>query len=230
MMPGAGQTSRSALSRERIIAAAVAIADSEGSRAVTMRRVADELDCEAMSLYHHVANKPELVQGMVEAVVGEVAQAQLAIREPDWRDTFRARCLAARQIMLAHPWAPGLISAQTQSPATLFALYEEFVGTLIDAGFDYELAHRAVHSIGSLILGFSNELFDPSPDSGEGIDEEAMMAMAAQMPHLLQMAAMGPHEPDGSLSGCDTHAEFVFTLELILDGLEARRVQGAQGR
>ncbi|WP_234996550.1 TetR/AcrR family transcriptional regulator [Demequina sp. NBRC 110054] len=222
-MSGPGETAREPLSRDRIVQAAVAIADFSGLRAVTMRGVADELDCEAMSLYHHVAKKPDLMAAMVEAIVGEVAVTQAAIREEDWRDTFRARCLAARGVMLAHPWAPALISEQTQSPAAMFALYEDFLATLIDAGFDYGLAHRAIHSIGSLILGFSNELFDPAPDSDEEIDEEAMLAMAAQMPHLLQMAATGPHDPDGSLSACDTRAEFVFTLDLILDGLEARR-------
>lgn len=207
------------LSRERIVDAAVRLADSDGIRAVTMRRVADELGFEAMSLYHHVVDKGALLAGMAEAIVGEVAMRGAAIRHDDWRDTVRARCLAARGIMLDHPWAPGLISQQTESPVTAFMLFEELVATLIDAGFDYDLAHRAIHSFGSLVLGFTNELFDPDPST----DEEAMLAMAEGMPHLLQLAQMGPHESDGSLSTCDTQAEFEFTVTLIVDGLEARR-------
>lgn len=219
----AGQT-KEQLSRERIVDAAVRLADSDGIRAVTMRRVAEELGFEAMSLYHHVADKNALLAGMAEAIVGEVAMTGAAIRRDDWRDTVRARCLAARRIMLDHPWAPGLISQQTESPPTAFMLFEELVGTLIDAGFDYNLAHRAIHSLGSLVLGFTHELFDADPSTGEEIDEEAMLAMAEGMPHLLQLAQMGPHESDGSLSTCDTQAEFEFTVQLILDGLEARRV------
>lgn len=211
------------LSRERIVDAAVRLADSDGIRAVTMRRVAEEVGFEAMSLYHHVADKNALLAAMAEAIVGEVAVTAAAIRRDDWRDTVRARCLAARSIMLDHPWAPGLISQQTESPATAFALFEELVATLIDAGFDYNLAHRAIHSLGSLVLGFTHELFDPDPSTDEEIDEEAMLAMAEGMPHLLQIAQMGPHESDGSLSACDTQAEFEFTVTLILDGLESRR-------
>ncbi len=156
-------------------------------------------------------------------MVAEVAMTGAAIRHDDWRDTVRARCLAARSIMLDHPWAPGLISQQTESPVTAFMLFEELVGTLIDAGFDYDLAHRAIHSLGSMLLGFTNELFDPDPSTDEEVDEEAMLAMAEGMPHLLQLAQMDPHESDGSLSMCDTQAEFEFTVTLIVDGLEAHR-------
>ena len=225
MSAGRGPTSRAKeqLSRERIVDAAVRLADAEGLGAVTMRRVAEELGFEAMSLYHHVADKGALLAGMTERIVGEVAITGAAIQRDDWRDTVRSRCLAARRIMLDHPWAPGLISQQTESPATAFMLFEELVATLIGAGFDYHLAHRAIHSLGSLVLGFSNELFDPDPGTDEEIDEQAMLAMAEGMPHLLQIAQTGPHEADGSLSACDTQAEFEFTVTLILDGLEARR-------
>ncbi|WP_291382218.1 TetR/AcrR family transcriptional regulator C-terminal domain-containing protein, partial [Demequina sp.] len=198
-------------------------------RAVTMRRVADELGFEAMSLYHHVADKNALLAGRAEAIVGQVAMTGAAIRRDDWRATVRARCLAARRIMLAHPWAPGLISQQTESPVTAFILFEELVGTLIGAGFDYDLAHRAIHSLGSMVLGFTHELFDPDPSTDDEVDEQAMLAMAEGMPHLLQLAQMGPHESDGSLSTCDTQAEFEFTVTLIIDGLAARRAALAGG-
>lgn len=216
------------LSRDRILAAAVALADSHGIGAVTMRRVAEELHCEAMSLYHHVADKRTLLSGMVEEVLGEVVARALAIDEaPDWRDAVRTRSLAARTVMLAHPWAPGLVSNEAESPFALYALYEQFVATLIGAGFTYDLAHRAIHALGPLILGFTNELFEPEGGGSEAPNDEQMAAMAEHMPHIATLAAMELHAAEGSLSMCDTQAEFEFTLTLVLDGLEGRRATRA---
>jgi AcrR family transcriptional regulator len=217
------------LSRERIVAQAVSLADASGLSAVTMRAVADALDYEAMSLYHHVKDKRALLAGMVESAVGEVVENASRIADRDaWTSTIRARCLAARDVMLTHPWAPTLITAQTESPPALMALYEQFIATLIRAGFTYELAHRAIHVMGSFVLGFSNELFEPEP--GEEIDADAMMAMAEAMPHVLQMAQSAMHEHEGSLSTCDTQAEFEFTLDVMLEGLELRRAALASER
>jgi len=220
------QAPKEPLSRERVIAAAVAIADGTGIGigAVTMRRVAEHLDCEAMSLYHHVADKKSLLSGMVEAVMVEVVGAALAIdAAPEWREAVRERSLAARRVMLAHPWAPGLVSSESESPFALYALYEQFVATLVGAGFTYELAHRAIHALGPLILGFTNELFEPDAGESGAPSDEEMAAIAEHMPHIAKLAAMELHEAEGSLSMCDTQAEFEFTLALVLDGLEARR-------
>ncbi len=218
------RTAKEPLSRDRVLDAAMSVADAHGIQSVTMRRVAETLDCEAMSLYHYVADKKALLSGMIEAVLVEVVGSSLAIdAAPDWRDSVRDRSLAARHIMLAHPWAPGVISAETESPFALYALYEQFVGTLVDAGFTYELAHRAIHSLGPLILGFTNELFEPDAGESGAPSEEEMAAIAETMPHIATMAHMGLHEAEGSLSMCDTQAEFEFTLTLVLDGLEGRR-------
>ena len=220
-----------ALSRERILAAAVSIADADGIGAVTMRRVAEELDCEAMSLYHYVADKRSLLSGMVEVVLVEVVGVALAVQDSaDWRDAVRDRSLAARRVMLDHPWAPALVSAETESPFALYALYEQFVATLVNAGFTYELAHRAIHSLGSMILGFTNELFEPDSGDSGAPSEEEMAAIAETMPHIAQLAAMELHESEGSLSMCDTQSEFEFTLALVLDGLEHRRDAAASPR
>jgi len=233
------RAAKSPLSRDRILAAAVAVADADGIGSVTMRRVAEDLDCEAMSLYHYVADKKALLSGMVEIVLTEVVGVALSIetasaidvprdneRGSDWRDSVRDRSLAARRVMLAHPWAPALVSAETESPFALYALYEQFVATLVNAGFNYELAHRAIHSLGPMILGFTNELFEPDAGDSGAPSEEEMAAIAATMPHIAQLAAMELHESEGSLSMCDTQAEFEFTLALVLEGLERRRAQG----
>lgn len=223
----AGHPSRKPLSRERVLAAALGVADAEGISAVTMRRIAEQLDCEAMSLYHHVDDKGALFGGMVESVIGEViaaaSDAALVAGAIDWRVIVRRRCLAARAVMLRHPWAPPLFVAKEGIPPNSFMLYEQFVGTLIDAGFTYDLAHRAVHALGSMVFGFTQELFDPSPGAADEANLAAFESIAAAAPHLAAMAQADLHAADGALSACDTQAEFEFTLTLILDGLDRVR-------
>lgn len=219
------------LTRERVLAAALAAADADGIKGVTMRRLAEDLDCEAMSLYHHIAGKSGLLDALVESVLMEIGAEQQAPGEPtgDWRAIIRHRSLAARRVMQRHPWAPTMFATHPDMPPTMFGFYEQFVGTLVDVGgFDYDLAHRAIHSLGSLVFGFTQELFEP--DGGSATEQpspEEMMEMAKHMPHLLQIAASVPHDSEGMLSTCDTQAEFEFTLDLLLDGLEARRLARA---
>ncbi|MGY4644429.1 TetR/AcrR family transcriptional regulator C-terminal domain-containing protein [Cellulomonas sp. URHB0016] len=220
---------REALSRERVVAAAVAVADTEGIGALTMRRLAAELDCEAMSLYHHVRGKDALLAALADEVARLVVAAAAAVTADFWVDAVRQRCLAAREVLVRHPWAAGLIAAQTTTPPSAWMLYEQLVGTLTQAGFDDDLAHRAIHSLGSMLFGFSTELFEP--DSGDSTPDPATLAMMAQhMPNLARMAASVVHEVDGALSVCDTRAEFEFTLGLVLDGLERERVRRSARR
>lgn len=215
------------LSLERIVTAAIEIADTEGLARLTMRSVGSALDREAMSLYHYVPSKDALLAAVVDSLLARIAQDSAAIEREDWRDTVRERCLAARALMLEHPWAPGLISSQSDTPAGAWPIYEHLVGTLSAAGFSDDVAHRAVHSLGSMLFGFSSELFQPDSAAGQEPDTEAMRAMAEQLPNLARMSAAVVHESDGALSMCDTQAEFTFTLGLILDGLEAARLATA---
>lgn len=212
------------LSRARVLAAALEVADGEGVPAVTMRRVAEVLDCEAMSLYHYV-DKKALLAGLTEAVVGEIAVAALdgppaTADGADWRDVVRRRCLSAREVMLRHPWAPPLVATQPQPPPTVYPLFEALVATMVEAGCGYELAHRAIHSLGSMLLGFTQELFEPTADD-EGAASPQAEAMALAMPHLARLAEVAVHRAEGTIGLCDTQAEFEFTLGLVLDGLEA---------
>ena len=213
------------LSRERIVEAAVALADAEGMGAVTMRRVAEALDCEAMSLYYYVDGKGALLAGLAEQVIGGVvaATAQDPAGVADWKALIQRRCLTARGIMLRHPWAPQVIMSLKEAPPVTYAIYEQFVGTLVEAGFSYDLAHRGIHALGSMILGFTQELFEPDDGAAEQMTVEQMRAMAEAMPHLTTMATADIHSSDGQLSQCDTQAEFEFSLALILDGLGRAR-------
>jgi AcrR family transcriptional regulator len=216
-------TVREPLSRERTLAAAVALADAEGLKALTMRRLAADLGVEAMSLYYHLPGKEGLLDGLADSVLAEIA-AGPAGRTGDWRARLRRRFLCAREVMLRHPWAPALIGARPRVPAGLYAYYDEIVGTLLAAGFTPGLAHRAVHAFGTMALGFVQELFTPAATDVDAAEDD-LAAMAAAVPHLTTMMAAEMHAAgDPQLGWCDSQAEFEFTLDLLLDGLERARV------
>ena len=224
------RTRRQPLSRDRVLAAAVALADAEGLSAVTMRRLAASLDVEAMSLYHHLPGKDGLLDGLVATVVDEVGDAVAQLGGEDspepWQEVLRTRFLAAREVMLRHPWAPGLIGSRTSIPAGVYAYYEAILATLVRAGFTYHLAHRALHAFGSMPLGFVQELFAPAPP-GLDVDSTEATAQLAQLadalPHVAAMVASEIHDAgDDTLGWCDSQAEFEFTLDLLLDGLGRR--------
>ncbi|GAB3658554.1 TetR family transcriptional regulator [Glycomyces tarimensis] len=212
------------LSRERVLRAAAALADERGIASVTMRGLAESLGVEAMSLYHHVANKEAVLDGLVEVVMAEIEAAIAAVEAPDpavdWQGAMRMRVLAAREVLLRHPWAPGVFETRTGASLAVARYYDGVLGLMRCGGFSYDLGHRALHALGSRALGFSQELFEP--DSAEATDE-ALAAMADQVPHLAQMAAEAAHGQNGRLGWCDYQAEFEFGLDLILEGLERLR-------
>jgi AcrR family transcriptional regulator len=226
-------STRTPLSKARVLAAAAQLADTEGLAAVTMRRLAADLDVEAMSLYHHLPGKEGLLDGLVETVVAEI-EAELLRRRAtngglDWRADVRRRCLTAREVMLRHPWAPGLISSRPTIPASAYAYYEELMATMIRGGVSYHLGHRALHALGSMALGFAQEVFSPASAGGSletEITEAEFAALAEALPHLTAMAEAELHDAaDPTLGWCDSQAEFEFTLDLLLDGL-ARAASG----
>ncbi|MGV8910374.1 MAG: TetR/AcrR family transcriptional regulator C-terminal domain-containing protein [Propionicimonas sp.] len=222
---------RAPLSRERVLAAAMELADAEGIPALTMRRLAGDLGVEAMSLYHHVPGKEHLLDGLTETILVEInaAVATRVLAGDDWRTALLHRCLAAREVMVHHRWAPGLLGSRSSIPAGLYPYYEEILATMIRGGLSYHLGHRAIHALGTMVLGFSQELFSPDAE-GVTIDEEAaeaeLAAMAEALPHLTAMVASEVHDNDEDpLGWCDSQNEFEFTLNLLLDGL-ARAAEG----
>jgi AcrR family transcriptional regulator len=212
---------RSPLTRERVLKAAIRLADREGIEAVSMRRLGTELGIEAMSLYTHVRGKEDLLDGMVELVIHEIP----IHRDPgDWKASLRTTILAARNVVLRHPWAPRIIETRDDPGASGLRYYDAVMGILRDGGFSLEMTHHAIHLFGSRLLGFTQDLFDDSP----GVDPEAMQQMAAALadshPFVAEMALGATH--DGALGGCDDDVEFAFGLDLILDGLERLRDPG----
>jgi AcrR family transcriptional regulator len=214
----AGAERRAPVSRERVLRSAVELADEGGLDAVSMRKLGQRLDVEAMALYRHVRDKDDLLDGLVDVVVAEI---EPPAPSGDWKAGVRDQVLAARQVMLRHPWAPQLIVERgTSGPASLDRV-EAVLGTLLAGGFSIDLAHHALHVLSSRIFGFSQDLFEdsseePSPTS----DAIAMGAMAARFPRITELATSVSHE--GVLGACDDDVEFAFGLDLILDGLERR--------
>jgi AcrR family transcriptional regulator len=216
------------LSRQRVLEAAVALADEGGIEALTMRRLAEELDVEAMSLYYHVANKDAILDGVVEVVIDEINQAVEGVDAPsaahDWTGAMRARILAARQVLLRHRWMPEIIGRHTPMNRPVLRYFESLLGLFKEGGFSYELAHHALHALGSRVIGFSQELFEPDEEDRAAANEALFAEMAPQIPHLVEMTMTVSHDdPDSTLGWCDDQTEFEFGLDLLLDGLARLR-------
>jgi len=226
-----GTELRIPLSRERVLRAAVKIADDGGIESLTMRRLAEQLGAEAMSLYYHVANKEEVLDGIAEVVVTEINDVVDRIERPataeEWKKAVRQRILSARQVLLRHPWAPRVLESRTNTSLAVLRYYDALLGLMHDGGFSWDLAHHALHALGSRALGFAQELFDPNAGGGSGAGEDpaaAMQSMAEQLPHLVGMLAEVMHDdPDSTLGWCDDQSEFEFGIDLLLDGLDRLR-------
>jgi AcrR family transcriptional regulator len=213
------------LSKERVLHAAVALGDEGGIGSLSMRRLGQELGVEAMSLYNHVANKDEILDGMVDVVVNEINDAASAIEAPpgDWKAAMRQRVLAAREILLRHPWAPGLIESRTEISFGMLRYFDSIVGLLREAGFSIDLTHHALHALGSRALGFTQELYDDSQELDPDELTIFLKKISGEYPHISEMAKAISHDDDTTLGWCDDQFEFEFALDLILDGLERLR-------
>ncbi|CAN5763806.1 TetR/AcrR family transcriptional regulator C-terminal domain-containing protein [soil metagenome] len=219
------------LNKKRILAAAVAVADESGLDALTMRGLADSLDVEAMSLYYHVANKEALLDGIAEMVVEEILKEIVdlapATSADDWKEAMRSRILRAREVMLRHKWAPRVLESRTTMNGAVIRYYHGFLEVFRAGGMSYDLAHHAMHALGSRALGFSQELFDPTPGSDdEEVGEELFARLAPEIPLFLEFMQEIAHDDpaDQTLGWCDDKSEFEFALDLMLDGLDRLRL------
>jgi AcrR family transcriptional regulator len=213
------------LSRDRVLAAAVELADEGGIEAVTMRRLAQQLGVEAMSLYYHVANKDEVLDGMIDAVMTELNTAVAAVEtDSDWKSGVRRRILTAREVLLRHKWAPGVLESRINMSPSVMQYFDSIGSRFMAAGFSMDLTHHAMHALGSRALGFTQELFDSGDDEESDPEADAAMfeQMAAQFPFLAEMARQVSHDDDSTLGWCDDQFEFEFGLDLILDGLDRK--------
>jgi AcrR family transcriptional regulator len=210
---------RRPLSRERVLRAAVDLADAGGVGSLSMRKLAQELGVEAMSLYRHVRNKGDIVDGMVDLVFGEIGLPPGGV---DWKTAMRRRAIAAREVLARHPWAIGLMeSRSTPGPATL-RHHDAVIGCLRAAGFSIALTAHAYSVLDSYVYGFALQQASlPFKTSEEvvGVAGSFLRQFPAEAyPHLAELTVQHVLRP-----GYDYADEFEFGLGLVLDGLERVR-------
>jgi len=229
MAAGESKTERVPLTQTRILDAAMALADADGIAAFTMRRLADQLGVEAMSIYHHLPGKNAILDALAELVFVEIEAEVDGFGIPDadmpWVATVRARILGARRVMLLHRWMPGVMESRGVMTPTMVRYVDAIVGAMHAGGCSYDLVHHSLHALGSTMFGFSQELMlDSGTPSGEDLT-----LMRDFVPHLAAMLEEVVHDdPDSTLGWCDDQTEFEFGLDVLLEGLERRRVAETQ--
>jgi hypothetical protein len=155
---------------------------------------------------------------MVDDVVSEID-----VPSGDWRTAMRQRVLSAREILLRHPWAPGVIESRSNMSPTTLRYFDSVIGLFREAGFSTDLTHNAMHALGSRALGFTQELWDDSQELGPDEMAIILQQIAGQYPNITAMVKEISHDADTTLGWCDDQVEFEFALDLILDGLERLR-------
>ena len=207
---------RAPLNREHVLRAAVGLADDSGIGSLSMRKLGHALGVEAMSLYNHVTNKDDLLDGMVDVVFAEIDLP--AANETDWRAAMRRRAVSARAALARHPWAIALMDSRSSpGPATL-RHHEAVLGSLRRGGFSVKLTAHAFSALDSYIYGFALQEaslpFDTAEETTELAQELLANLPSDEYPHLTEMAVDLVLQP-----GYDHHAEFGFGLDLLLGAL-----------
>ena len=226
---------RGPLSRDRVLSAALDLADREGLAAVTMRGLGAVLDVQAMSLYHHLPGKEAVLAGLVDRIAGEIDDAIGRLAQPsDWRVSVRQRCPRGAFRHAAAPVGAAPDRLAHHDPLQRVPPLRGHPGSHGRGELSYQLAHRAMHALGSMVLGFVQELFSPVArgrgPKGRTADKARpdLARMAEKLPHVTRMVESELHANQGKTLGwCDSQAEFEFTLDLLLDGLEGIRKKAA---
>ena len=214
-----GAVPRAPLTRQRVLEAAVALADDSGIESLTMRKLGQALGVEAMSLYYHVANKEALLDGMVDLVFAEI---ELPTAETGWRSAMRRRAHSARAALRRHPWAIALMESRRTPGSANLRHHDAVIGCLRQAGFSVALTAHAYSLLDAYIYGFALQeasLPFTTPQETAEVAQSIMAGFPADAyPHLAELAVQHVLQP-----GYDYGDEFEFGLDLILDGLERAR-------
>ena len=212
---------RKRLSRERVLRTALKLADREGIDSLSMRRLGEELAVEAMSLYNHVANKDDLLDGLIDLVFAEIAVPAPSV---GWRKAMRERAISARDILRRHPWALGVMESRRRPGPANLRHHDAVLAALRKSGFSVEMAAHAYSLLDAYIYGFTlNELSLPldTQESVAGVAEQIFeQNPAGAYPYLAEIAADIVGKP-----GYDYGDEFEYGLDIILDGLGRTRRQ-----
>ncbi len=204
------------LSRHRIMLAAVALADRTGIESLTMRKLGEAVNVEAMSLYNHVASKSDLLDGMIDIVFGEI---DLPVDAANWKDAMRRRSLSARRVLARHRWAITLMQSRTTPGGATMRHHDNVIGILRRGGFSIPMSAHAFSLLDSYLYGFALQEATLPFETGEQTAELAQQILAqfpaGEYPYLTEMTREHVLKP-----GYDYGKEFKIGLELILDGLE----------
>jgi AcrR family transcriptional regulator len=207
---------RTPLSRERVLRAAIAFADEKGIESLSMRKLGQELGVEAMSLYKHVANKDDMLDGMVDVVFSEI---DLPSDGVNWKRAMRQRAISAREVLSRHPWAIGLTESRMEPGPANLQHHDSVIGCLREAGFSIEMTLHAYSALDSYIYGFALQErslpFDAPSDVGEMAENMLSQFPVDQYPYLAETVV--EHIMTSAWKYAD---EFEFGLDLILDSLE----------
>jgi AcrR family transcriptional regulator len=199
-----------------VLEGAMTVADRAGVSALTMRSLADELGVKPMSLYHHVANKDAVLDGIVDAVFAEI---ELPDPGGDWRTAMRDRAVSAREVLGRHPWAIPLLESRRAPGDAILRHHDAVLGALRRGGFSVPMAAHAFSLLDSYVHGFAlgeaGLPFDDTEQAHEVAAEMVQQVPADDLPHLFELTTEHVMQP-----GYDYGEEFAYGLELILDGLE----------
>lgn len=211
------------LSREKVLECALDLADESGIAAVTIRSLAQRMGTKPMSLYYYVANKDEILDGIVDLVFGEI---ELPSPAGNWREEMNRRAHGVRAALKRHPWAVGLLESRASPGAATLRHHDATLGTLRAAGFSVQLTAHAYALLDSYIYGFALQEaalpFDGRDTAAEITTPILERFSTGEYPHMVEIAMEHVLKP-----GYDFGDEFGFGLELILDGLS--RSIGATG-
>lgn len=228
-----GPAPRVKLSRQRVLAAAMVLVDRSGVDSLTMRRLGQELGVKAMSLYKHVANKGEILDGLIDLIAAEL---EVPKPGPDWQAAMRLRAASTRRVLRAHPWAIGLVEARGSSGPATPRYIDATIGALLAGGFSLRAAAHAFWMLDSFVYGHviqelnissdgpseraANAEPAEAPTAAAANDATDAPASATDHPHLTELAALVAEDASAPF---DYDSEFEFGLTLILEALAAHR-------
>jgi AcrR family transcriptional regulator len=222
---GRGVDERIPLSRERVLHGALVVADAGGLAALTIRSLAHELGVKPMSVYHYVANKNEIIDGIVDLVFSEIELPRIG---GDWRTEMHRRAVSARRVLRTHPWSISLLQSRTSPGASTLRHHNAVLGTLRTAGFSVELMAHAYALIDAYVFGFAQSETSLPINGPETVTEVAEGMMAAftggDYPYLVEFSVEHVLKP-----GYDFGNEFEFGLDLVLDGLMSSLASSQDG-
>ena len=207
---------RTPLNRERVLRAAMAYADEHGLDALTMRALGQALGVQAMSLYNHVRHKDDLLDGLVDTVIGEI---EVPAVETHWKTAMRLRAQSAHEVFLRHPWAAGLVTSRAAPAPAMMRYLDATFGFLRRAGFPPEMVDHASNAIDSHIYGFTLQKLNFPFDWGAVRDVAGSYLPMMRQGGYTYVAELIEHVVESEYGGVN---DFNFGLDLLLDGLERR--------